>query len=455
MRSGNFERQILVLTILLFCFLASSMAAQKASTPSGVTASGAANDIGADHGSPDLVTLVKRVWRHVHHEPERERQPEAPSSPEKSSASERQPAVEAPASGKKSSDRESQPATEQNSAVGESQEAAEQKVPEIPGAIVRVLKGGEKLPERKNPDYEAWERPELPSGMKLEAVPLGTVRGDGFTREFLHVQWRDLDPIDLWLIKPTSVKNPPVILYLYSYDGSNERYKNDDYCKFLTRNGFAAVGFVSNLTEQRFHDRPRNQTFVSQMQEALATTAHDVQMVLNYLEKRGDVDMNRVGMWADGSGAAIAIMASAVDTRIKALDLLDPWGDWPDWLAKSKLVPENSRADYLKPLFLTQLANLEPLQYFSSVKAQKVRLQYIENGVSVTPREVREKMEAAAPPNAEFVHYDSAKAFASDVAAKGIGFDWIKANVSKSDAQNETRERTKNPLGKVKESESQ
>jgi len=44
---------------------------------------------------------------------------------------------------------------------------------------------------------------------------------------------------------------------------------------------------------------------------------------------RGDIDMDHVGMWADGSGAAIAILAASVDPRIKALDLLDPWGDWP------------------------------------------------------------------------------------------------------------------------------
>ena len=420
MRSGNFGRQFLVLTLLLFCFVASSsIAHQVAAGSAAVTPSGqgvGANDPGSGHNASDVVTLVKRVLRHFHRKRDRERQPGAPASQEKFSA-------------------------------GESQPAGDPKIPEIPGAIVRVLKDGEKIPERKHPEYEDWSRPELMPGMKLEAVPLGTAKGDGFTRELLHVQWREMDPIDMWLIKPTGVKNPPVILYLYSYDGSNERYKNDDYCKFLIHDGFAAVGFVSALTEHRFHDRSRNQTSVSQLQEALATTTHDIQMILNYLEKRGDLNVNRVGMWADGSGAAIAIMASAVDTRIKALDLLDPWGDWPDWLAKSKLVPEDSRAEYLTPSFLSQVVDLDPLQYFPRVKAQKVRLQYIKNGFSITPRDVREKMERAAPPNAEMVHYEDTKAFVSDVAAKGIGFDWIKANLSTSNPQNQTTGQNKSALG--------
>ena len=61
------------------------------------------------------------------------------------------------------------------------------------------------------------------------------------------------------------------------------------------------------LTGQRYHDRPMKEWFVSELRESLATSAHDVQMVLNYLASRGDVDMNRVGMFGDGSGASIAI----------------------------------------------------------------------------------------------------------------------------------------------------
>jgi len=46
-----------------------------------------------------------------------------------------------------------------------------------------------------------------------------------------------------------------------------------------------------------------------------------VQMVLNYLETRGDLDMSRVGMFGQGSGATIAVLASAVDTLDRLLEL--------------------------------------------------------------------------------------------------------------------------------------
>lgn len=310
--------------------------------------------------------------------------------------------------------------------------SAEPDVSSVPGAQVRVLKDGEEIPERKNSAYEDWSRPELTRGMKMEIVPLGQSNGDGFTRELISVQWREMDPIDLWVVKPAGVKNPPVVLYLYSYNASNSRYSDPEFCRFLTRDGFAAVGFVSALTEQRFHDRARIQTFVSQLQEALGATVHDVQLILNYLVERGDFDMSRVGMWGDGSGASIAIMAAAADSRIKVLDLLDPWGDWPDWLAKSSLVTDKDRAEYVTPEFLQSVENLEPLKLLPKLSERKVRLQYIEDGLTVTPAIVREKMESAIPPNIEIVHYKSTQEFVSNVASKGRGFDWIKGRVAQT-----------------------
>ena len=302
----------------------------------------------------------------------------------------------------------------------------------VEGFQTRVLKEGEKVPERKNPEYEDWSRPELTPGMKRQIVLLGKSNGDGFTRELVSVQWREMDPIDLWIVKPLGAKNPPVILYLYSYNGSNDRYSDSEFCKFLTRGGFAAVGFVSALTEHRFHDRARIQTFVSELQESLGATVHDVQLILNYLSERGDLDMKRVGMWGDGSGASIAIMAAAVDSRIAVLDLLDPWGDWPDWLARSGIVAEKDRAEYTSSYFMGTVENLEPLKLLPKLADRRVRLQYIEDGLAVTPAVVRQKMEAAAPPNVEIVHYQNTQAFVSNVASQGRGFDWVKKSVAQS-----------------------
>jgi len=298
--------------------------------------------------------------------------------------------------------------------------------PEIPGAKTILINPDDKLPQRVNLDYEDWSEPQLSPGMKFEAVTLGKGEGDTFVRELVHVQWRELDPIDLWVVRPKGIAKPPVILYLYSFPSTDDRYKDSKYCDFVTQNGFAAVGFVSALTGQRFHDRPARDWFVSNLQESLGASVHDVQMILNYLAKRGDLDMSRVGMWGDGSGASIALMAAAVDPRIKTLDLLDPWGDWPDWLAKSSLVPEKQRAGFLTPEFLKSVEDLDPAKWLPELKTRQVRFQYILNGVAITPETARARIEAAAPSNVEIVHYGSTKEFADQVASTGKGFDWIK-----------------------------
>jgi len=274
---------------------------------------------------------------------------------------------------------------------------------------------------------EDWSAPALKGSSLVAGDPIvGDVQeGDGYTFEMTRVQWRSVDPIDLYIIKPAGVAKPPVVLYLYSYPFDNDRYRKSDFCKLLVKNGFAAVGFVSALTGQRFHEpRPLTQWFVSELRESLSTSAHDVQMILNYLATRGDFDMNRVGMFGEGSGASIAILAAAVDPRIKTLDLLNPWGDWPDWLAKSTLVPENERPGFLKPEFLAGVAPLDPVKWLPELKTQKIRLQEVKS-VTVTPDQARQKIETALPANVSVVRFDDTKAFLSAISG-GTAFDWIK-----------------------------
>lgn len=275
--------------------------------------------------------------------------------------------------------------------------------------------------------YEDINTPSLKGGklVQIPAIPGDVSTIDNvYTHEVTRVIWRPGDGVDLYIVKPVGIKNPPVILYLYSYPFETDRFLDHDFCKFLVKNGYAAVGFPSFLTAQRYHDVPMKEWFVSDLPRSLAVTAHDVQMILNYLDSRGDLDMNRVGMFGDGSGATIAILAAAADPRIKTLDLLDPWGDWPDWIAKSTRIPEKERPDYLKPEWLAKVEPLDPVKWLPLLKTQKIRIQFIKT-VLITPPLVQQKIEAAAPANAQIVHYDDTAAFKKAIAG-GTGFDWIK-----------------------------
>jgi hypothetical protein len=193
------------------------------------------------------------------------------------------------------------------------------------------------------------------------------------------------------------------------------------------KGGFAAVGFVSALTGHRYHDRPMREWFLSELQECLAKSAHDVQMVLNYLTARGDLDMNRVGMFGQGSGATIAILASAADPRIKVLDVLDPWGDWPAWMTTSPFVPEEERPDYIKPEFLRKVAPLDPLEWLPKIQAKKFRFR--QNLFELdTPTPIKTKLRSAIPAGTSIVQYKDIPEFLKDFP-HSTNLQWIEAGL--------------------------
>jgi hypothetical protein len=257
-------------------------------------------------------------------------------------------------------------------------------------------------------------------------------KNEDFARELVRLQWRPNDPIDMYVIRPANVKNPPVVLYLYSFPSRLDRFRNNPFCTRLVRNGAAAVGFLSARTGYRAEHGPMKQWFISELPESLASTVHDVQLILNYLATRGDLDMSRVGMFGQGSGGAIAILAAAADARLKALDLLDPWGDWPDWLAKSYVVPKVERDQYVKADFLKPLEPLEPVRYLPQLASRAIRIQFCDQEMSDVKDAVA-KLEAAAPATAKTLHFYNGRMMYAE-NSDGRLFEWI-ATALKSPAE--------------------
>ncbi len=253
---------------------------------------------------------------------------------------------------------------------------------------------------------------------------------DKFVTYWVRLQWRPGDPVDLWIVMPKGVKKPPVVLYLYNYLEDPLRFHNDGWSERVTSGGVAAVGFLSALSSDRFRDRPMKQWFVSELQESLGSTVHDVKFILDYLASRGDLDMTRVGMFGEGSGGAIAILAAAADPRIKVVDTLEPWGDWPDFLVQSPVVSADpDREEYGKPEFLKKVAMLDPVKYLPTLKVP-IRVQQIQRDLLI-PMECKEAIKAALPKQAELVRFEGLSELASREKG-GALFDWIKEKVQNS-----------------------
>jgi len=259
------------------------------------------------------------------------------------------------------------------------------------------------------------------------ALPMTSQSGEqpgGFARELVKVQWRPDDPIELWISRPKGAQKTPVILYLYSYTDAIDRFHNEGWCKRATADGFAAVGFVPALTDQRYHGRPMKEWFISELPESLGSTVHDVQLILNYLAQRGDMDMDHVGMFGQGAGGTIAILAAHADPRIKTLDVLDPWGDWAEWLKSSPVVPDNERPKYLTQDFLKSVAPLDPVAYLPSLKTANFRFQQIATD-SFTPKPVKERIAKALPQQAQVVTYAGPEDLMKAWKTSGLS-GWIK-----------------------------
>ncbi len=281
------------------------------------------------------------------------------------------------------------------------------KVRNVPGkasAAPLVPLAAEPVP---HPD-ESWATPGL-VGTRLapRMMPFvaETDQKPQYTRQIVRVKWRLNDPIDLYVIRPAHAAKPPVVLFLYGYPNDAQRFLDDSYCQRVTRAGCAAVGFESALTGGRYHDRPMREWFVSELAEALASSAHDVHYILDYLATRGDLDMTRVGMFGEGSGGAVAVLAAGADPRIKALDLLNPWGDWPDWAAQSPLIPEGERPRYVTAAFQKGVASLDPVAWLPRLKGRPLRLIQVKTFAEV-PLPAQAALSHALPAGGEGVAYE-------------------------------------------------
>lgn len=259
-----------------------------------------------------------------------------------------------------------------------------------------------------------------------------------FVRSLVRLQWRLNDPIDLWIMRPKSTEKAPVVLYLYSYPAETDQFRDDAWCKRATAGGFAAVGFVSALTGQRFINRPMKEWFVSQLQESLGSSVHDVQLILNYLSTQSDLDTTHVGMFGMGSGGTIALLAAQADPRISTINVLDPWGDWPRWLRESSVITDAQRPLYTTEEFLKAVATLDPVAYLPALASRNLRIQQTMTD-QVTPKDVKEKFAASVPDPAQSVKYADARGLLAAWQDSGLS-GWIKQHLRPNPAPDRVAE---------------
>lgn len=258
----------------------------------------------------------------------------------------------------------------------------------------------------------------------------GTQSQPGFSRQLIQITWRSGDPIELNIVRPENAVKPPVVLFLYSWPDDTDRFRSDDWCRNITKHGFAAVGFVSVLTGHRYHNRPWSETFVSELPEALVKTAHDVQLLIDYLGTRRDLDTSRLGIFGQGSGGTIALLAASVEPRLKAVDVIDPWGDWPEWFRASPVIPDSERPHFTETAFLGTVAPLDPAELLPKLSKRNLRLEQTVLNPS-TPVAAGEALHHALPHDLDYTMYTSEEDYRTRAMKDGHILDWLELKLAR------------------------
>lgn len=248
-----------------------------------------------------------------------------------------------------------------------------------------------------------------------------------FTREIISMQWRPLDPITFFVIKPKNVRRPSVVLYCYTFPQSSKRFMDDEYCARITASGAAAIGFESALTADRYRNRPMREWFVSEMRESLVSTVHDVQYLLDYAQSRGDLNASSAGFFGTGSGATIGVLAATIEPRIRALDLIGPWCDWPTWMKESKQIAEDERPKLTQRAFLRDIRDLDPLNKISKLNIP-IRINHVKEDPTVPDRTI-EALRKRLPKSATLTLHEDNIAFYRWTQANSM-FGWLPSKLS-------------------------
>lgn len=241
--------------------------------------------------------------------------------------------------------------------------------------------------------------------------------------EHFRVIFRPGEPQELFVILPEGVKNPPIGLYMFSYPETVARFQSELWAQSAVGRGHAAIGFSSGVSGDGANRSLSRDEFLKELPKNLVQSSHDIQLVLNYLASRGDLNLDRVGVYGSGSGASAAILASAADSRIKVLDVFNPWGAWPEFFAKSSMAPAERRDSFVKPEFLQSVAGCDPVAWFAKSRARSVRIQDVRQQDWV-PTGAQERIEDAAPAFAEVNQFEDYRILL-EMQGSGMVFSWI------------------------------
>ena len=171
-------------------------------------------------------------------------------------------------------------------------------------------------------------------GVPLDARIVGKKKTELYVREKIVFSGTDGERVPGYLVIPVQGSGPyPIVLLLHGFTDSKEGWwKDDSYGKGgLVSKGLLEKGFsVLTLDARKHGERLWRNDFESpwkmieegrwvDYRDLLIDTVIDYRRALDYLSRRSDIDISRVGVLGYSSGGTMTMQLAAVDDRIRVV----------------------------------------------------------------------------------------------------------------------------------------
>jgi len=273
----------------------------------------------------------------------------------------------------------------------------------------------------------------------LNAAESVVLKAGVYTQYHFVVDSTNGERVTGFLYMPMKPKPPfPCIIVQHGYGG--DKGMGGVFAGFLVPRGYAVAAIdIEYHGERKQEGKDVLSTDVEDDARALRQSVIDLMRTVDYLNARGDIDMDRIGYIGASLGSFLGAVFTGIDERVKSVLLIVGGGDWEKMLASSQVGSFGVLRDFYKRKGLSyadfdaRMDVVEPLNYIGRVAPRPLLMINCSNDKFV-PKETAEELYAAArdPKKIEWYTCDGDIAHVPPVDKTLVQIrDWFKQTLGK------------------------
>ncbi len=240
----------------------------------------------------------------------------------------------------------------------------------------------------------------------LEPEELDPEDAGAWTSQVVHYNGAEGLRVPGLLLRPKKAERPPCVLFLHGYGGSKEQARM--IAALLIPRGIAVFAIDAVMHGERAE--PGRELLSPELMQGgrpIVRTVIDNRRGIDYLETRGDIDVERLAMLGVSMGGIFGSILAAVEPRIDAAALIVAGGRWDLLLANSP----HPRAQKLQQLGIQSevvqqaMRVVEPVNFVGHIAPRPVLMVNGEQD-QIIPRVCAEALHEAANEPKQVIWYE-------------------------------------------------